>query len=149
MLDTKVCLQHLKIITVNIYPFKDSNRNIRKRSKTCSKLTIKAQTTSRQIFPRMLSLTFLHISQLLLFVHLLVYTQICFLLIYFSVKVSNLRPKTKGLSPVPRYAQKWAFCSNQPGNGSAFVKWVELVERSYNWPPLSLLYCNLRMSSDS
>ena len=28
------------------------------------------------------------------------------LLIYFSVKVSNLRPKTKGLSPVPRYAQK-------------------------------------------
>ena len=60
--DSKVYSQYLTIIPVKIYLFKVNNIKIRKRSKICSKLTIKALTTSRQIFPRMLSYTFLHIS---------------------------------------------------------------------------------------
>ena len=54
VLDTKAYLQYLTTIPVNIYLFKVSNRNIGRRSETCSKRTLKAQTTSRQIFAGML-----------------------------------------------------------------------------------------------
>ena len=40
VLDTKVYLQYLTIISVNIYLFKVNNRKIRKRSQICLNLTI-------------------------------------------------------------------------------------------------------------
>ena len=45
VLEIKVFLHHLTISPVNICLFKVNNRNIRKRSQICSKLTIKALTT--------------------------------------------------------------------------------------------------------
>ena len=70
VLDTEVYLPYLTIIPLKIYLFKVSSKSIRKRSEICSKLTIKALTTSRQIFPRMLPLTFIYLNYYCLYIYL-------------------------------------------------------------------------------